>query len=338
MNKPRILITQGDPAGIGPEIIVKTLAEPQVRAQALPIVLGDVGVMKRAVDLVGLSLEVVQISEPEEAAALGEEAVPVLDLGLDVGAAVDMGAPSAAGGELSALAIHRSVDLIRSGKADAIASAPANKVALHAAGHRYPGQTEIFAERLGVERGDFHTMLVGGDLRVSLVTSHMSLLNAIANVTKDRVKRIAHQAVTTLRRYYGIDDPYVGVAGLNPHAGDGGLFGDEEIEEIQPAVEELRAEGMRITDPRPPDAAFWEAEQGRYSVVLGMYHDQGVIPLKRYGYVTLIAGVPLIRTTCGHGTAYDIAWKGKANHELFKRAYTLATDLASKSRDRKTLR
>ena len=331
MAKPRVVITQGDPAGVGPEIIAKTFMDAEVRARATPIVIGDASTMRRAVSLLGLAVQVVEIGAPEDADDLGDLALPVIDLELGIDEAVmDAGAPTAAAGQLSAQAIHRSIEIVMAGRADAIASAPVNKVALHSAGYLYPGQTEMFAEGVGTPKGEYHTMLIGGDMRVSLVTSHMSLRNAIDNITKERVKRIAHQAVATLHDRFGIDAPSVGVAGLNPHAGDGGLFGDEEIREIQPAIEELRSTGVRITNPRPADTLFWEAEKGQYDVVLGMYHDQGVIPLKRYGYVTLIAGIPIIRTTCGHGTAYDIAWKGAADHDLFRRAFLLAAELAAK--------
>ncbi len=329
MRKARVLITQGDAAGIGPELIVRAFEQPELREHSSLCVIGDAAVMRAAIQDLGAALEVHTMSAPAQAAELPEHAMGVIDLGIASPERLKIGAVDAAAGEASVRAIHLGSDLIAAGEADAIVSAPANKVSIHAAGHRYPGQTEIFLERWGVARDHAHIMLLGAGLRVSLVTAHCSMRQALERITQERVERIARQAQATLRDLFAIEDPYLGVAGLNCHAGDEGLFGHEEIDAINPAVAALRAEGLRLTEARPADALFHEAENGAYDGVLAMYHDQGVIPLKREGYVTVIAGIPHVRTTCGHGTAYDIAWRGgKAAPGLFLRALDPGADLA----------
>jgi 4-phospho-D-threonate 3-dehydrogenase / 4-phospho-D-erythronate 3-dehydrogenase len=222
--------------------------------------------------------------------------------------------------------IRASARLALDGDIDAIASAPTNKEAMHAAGHLYAGQTEVFAE--ATDTKNFFTVLTGGKVKVFLVSSHVSLREAIDLVKPERVERVIRIAREALRELWHVENPKLAVAGLNPHAGDGGLFGREEIEHVIPVMQRLSAEGFDLVGPGPADSLYYAAEQGAYDGVIGMYHDQGVIPLKRYGYVTVIAGTPIIRTTAGHGTAYDIAGQGIAKPDVLIRAIQLAAELA----------
>ncbi|MBI5111713.1 MAG: 4-hydroxythreonine-4-phosphate dehydrogenase PdxA [Rhodovulum sp.] len=330
-TKPVIGITMGDPAGIGPEIVVKALDRPEVRAACRPIVVGDAAILREAAAVAGSSSTIAPVGSVAEA-GFRDGTIEVLDLANIARADVVPGQISAACGRAFVEYIRRAARLAMAGEIAAVASAPTNKEAMHAAGQLYPGQTEIFAEETG--SSDPFTILTGGKMRVFLVSSHVSLAQAIALVTRERMELVIRKAVAALRDLWGIEKPRLVVAGLNPHAGDGGLFGREEIEHVIPVVERLRGEGLRIDGPGPADSVYHQADQGAYDGLIGMYHDQGVIPLKRYGYVTVIAGTPIIRTTAGHGTAYDIAWKGSARADVMARAVLLAAELAAKRAER----
>jgi len=316
----------GDAAGIGPEIVVRALVAPEVREACRAIVIGDGGIMRDAVALTGLPCEIRAVSSVAEA-EFSDGTIDVLDLRNIARADFEAGRISAACGRAFTQYIRRAARMALSGEIDAVASAPTNKESMHAAGEIYPGQTEIFAEESRSE--DPFTILTGGKMRVFLVSSHVSLSQAIALVTQPRIELVIRKAIASLKELWGIDDPLIGVAGLNPHAGDGGLFGREEIEHVIPVLERLRAEGIRIEGPGPADSVYDRADRGAYDGLIGMYHDQGVIPLKRYGYDTVISGTPIIRTTAGHGTAYDIAWKGVGRADVMQRAVTLAAELAA---------
>ncbi len=328
-----VALTIGDPAGIGPEISLRVAGDPEL-ASGVPVVLvGSAALLRRVAAHLDLSVRVEVISSPDQTAGqLGT--VYVLDVpGLDEDA-VTPGELSAPCGQASVDAIHTATELAMSGAVSAVASAPANKEAFNAAGHHFEGQTEIFASLTATE--SFHTILVGGPLRVSLVSSHCSMLEAVARVRVERVERILTQLDEVMRNEFDVASPRIGVAGLNPHAGENGVLGTEEIEQVLPAVRRCRDRGVHATDPLAADSLFAAAENGRYDAVLAMYHDQGAIPLKRYGYVTYAAGLPIVRTTAGHGTAFDIAWTGKANPRLLAQAVTLAADLGSRKPARRT--
>lgn len=332
MTTPALIaVTMGDPSGVGPELVAHLFARPPAETHRY-VALGDADVLQAALQATGSARAVSMIGDPLQAQALPPEAVPVMDVG---GLAADdlrIGTATPESGRSTANAIFAAAELVQAGAVAAVVSAPANKVSLNLAGHRYPGQTEMFLERWDMTGDEAHIMLIGGKIKCSLVTGHCSMADTLRKLTRDRVERIARQAHATLRDVFHVEDPLIGVAGLNCHAGDGGLFGREEIETIDPVMRDLRAQGLRFTEARPSDALFYEAEQGRYDAVLAMYHDQGVIPLKRHGYVTVIAGAPFLRTTCGHGTAFDIAWKGSVRPELFLRAADLAADLVAARR------
>lgn len=328
-QRPLVAMTLGDVAGIGPETVVRSAIDPAVRAACDPWLIGDRRVVDRALALVDPHWSSVACDDAAGVRAQRDGRVlPVLDLADSAPDDVPDGAVSAVAGAAFVHAIRRSAELALAGTVDAVASGVTNKESMHAAGHHYPGQTQVYADACGAE--GVSTVLVGGELRVFLLSSHVSLRQACDLVTAERVETVLRQAVTTLRDLWAIDDPVIGVPGLNPHVGDGGLFGDEEIEHVIPVCERLRAEGVRIVGPDPADTLYHRAEQGAYDAVLGLYHDQGTIPLKKYGYITVAAGLPIIRTTAGHGTAYDIAWQGRADYGVMQRATLLAAELAGR--------
>jgi 4-hydroxythreonine-4-phosphate dehydrogenase len=325
-EKPVIAVTIGDPAGVGPELVAQLFARAH-EFFARFVAIGDAKVLAAAFKLVGTKHQLVSVETPAAADELSGNQAAIINLDKLSTKDFEPGKINSLCGASAVAGIRLAADLVANGKVKAVVSAPANKVSMQQAGDNYPGQTEIFLERWGLAREEAHIMLIGGDLKCSLVTGHCSMQEAIRRIKRDRVEKIASQANRTLQQLFKIAKPRIGVAGLNCHAGDGGLFGRQEIEEINPAIAKLRIEGLNITDARPADALFLEAERGDYDGVLAMYHDQGVIPLKRYGYVTVIAGAPYIRTTCGHGTAFDIAWKSKVDSKLFLRAVALAVQL-----------
>lgn len=318
-----IAITMGDPCGIGPEICTKLFAA------GLPhqaFVIGDAGAIRRAVAALGLSLKVRVIAEPSEAL----RHVGTIDVLVESQLPPDLtiGAIDARAGQAAYDYVVRAIDLAKAGLVDAIVTAPIAKEAMKAAGIAYPGHTEILAEKSGTS--DFAMMLANDELRTMLVTIHVALKEAIALVTRDRVLRtirLAHQACLA----YGIAKPRIAVAGLNPHAGEGGMFGDEDLREIAPAIVEARQEGMDASGPWPGDTVFMRARRGDFDIVVAMYHDQGLIPVKYMGIdhgVNITVGLPFIRCSVDHGTAFDIAGTGKASHESLRYAFDQAMRLA----------
>jgi 4-hydroxythreonine-4-phosphate dehydrogenase len=328
MDRPILGITMGDPASIGPEIAVKALAEAAVYAKARPFVLGDRGVMADALRITSLSLTLRSIARVEEA-RFTPGTLDVLDFGnVDLAKHV-YGQVSAMCGKASVEYIERGIDLALAREIDAVVTGPIHKEAINQAGCPYPGHTEIFGVR--TKTTDYAMMLVGTDLRVVHVSTHVSLRTAIERTKKPRVLtviRLAHRALKAL----GIAEPKIAVAGLNPHAGEHGLFGTEEIEEIIPAIEAARADGIVVDGPIAPDTVFGRARGGLYDIVVCMYHDQGHIPSKLLdfeGGVNIALGLPIIRTSVDHGTAFDIAWKGVASTQSLVQAFRFARRMAS---------
>lgn len=324
-QRPVVGISLGDAGGIGPEIVVKAHREG-IEEFCTPLVVGDARIVAAAAAAVDTGLQIRSVAGPEEAAH-APGTIQVVDLADLDPADVEVGKPAAAAGGASVTAMHAVGRMALDGRIAAVASAPASKEAFNLAGHEQPGGTEVFAAQAGVEA--FHTILVGGPLRVSLVTSHCSLADAIRRCTADRVARIAGELHTALQEVFRLPTPRIAVAGLNPHAGENGLLGREELDEVIPGIERAREAGIPMEGPFASDSLFLAAERGRYDAIVAMYHDQGAIPLKRYGYVTYAAGLPYVRTTCGHGTGYDIAGKGIADPELFVRAVRLAAELGA---------
>jgi 4-hydroxythreonine-4-phosphate dehydrogenase len=327
MDRPLIAVTMGDPAGIGPEIVARTFADPGFTDENRAIVVGDPGILGRAARLLGLSLRVSEISEPEEA-ALEPGAVDVLAVG-ELPEDLPFGELDARAGDAAFRYLKRATELASAGRVGAIATAPLNKEAMHLAGHRYPGHTEILAELTSTE--DYAMMLVTDELKVIHVSTHVSLREAIERVRPERelaVMQLAHDALRKL----GVESPKVAVAGLNPHAGENGLFGTEDAEYIAPAVEEARASGIEASGPWPPDTVLMRARRGEFDVVVVQYHDQGHIPVKLMGFdtgVNVTVGLPFFRTSVDHGTAFDIAGTGKADHASMRAALDLARKLSA---------
>lgn len=325
---PLVGVTMGDAAGIGPEIVVKMFDDPSLSSVARRIVIGDARVIEDAARRFTKSKPKINGVSTVGAARFEPGTIDVLDLANLATTDFQPAVINAACGQAFVEYIRTAARLALDGEIDAISSAPTNKEAMHAAGHFYPGQTEVFAEETGAKT--YFTILVGGPIRAYLVSSHVSLTEAITLITPSRIRDVLDAAVSSLSDLWKIENPSIAVAGLNPHAGDGGLFGQEEIEIISPVIEEFRSRGHNVIGPLPSDSMFLEADKGVYDSNVAMYHDQGVIPLKRHGYVTTIAGMPILRTTAGHGTAYNIAGKGVADPSVMKKAVALAAELAAR--------
>jgi 4-hydroxythreonine-4-phosphate dehydrogenase len=323
---PRLLITLGDVAGIGPEIVVRGWRD--LHAHCRPVVVGDPAWLRRAAHWVGARLEIVPVRQPAEVAPSAEvvPCLPATDADLS---AVEPGRVTAAGGRAAYDFLCAAIDRTLAGEADGIVTAPLHKEGLHAAGIRHPGHTEILAERCGVRR--FAMVLSVDGLAVAHVTLHMALRDVFRHLSPAVVLDKARLLDGLLRRLLG-RRPRLAVAALNPHASDGGLFGDEEATIIRPAVEAARAEGIDASGPWPSDTLFVRARGGAFDGVVAMYHDQGHIALKLLGglrAVNISAGLPLVRTSVAHGTAYDIAGQGIADPTSLIEAVRVAAKLAS---------
>jgi 4-hydroxythreonine-4-phosphate dehydrogenase len=319
----------GDPAGIGPEIVLKALQHANVYARCRPLVIGDRATLERAsvwVDAGGLGYDIV---DTPDAGLYEPGTITLLDPGIAPAGGYAVGQISPEAGQAAVEYVFRACDLALEGRADAVVTAPLNKAAMHAAGHTYPGHTELLAERTGATRVSM--LLVGPSLRVVHVSTHVALREAIARVTRQRVEEvidIAHESCLAL----GIAQPRIAVAGLNPHASEGGLFGDEEAREVVPAIDAARAKGLDVSDPQPPDTVFLRASKGEWDIVVAMYHDQGHIPMKLLAFdsgVNVSIGLPILRTSVDHGTAFDIAGTGKASETSMLAAIDVAIQLAA---------
>jgi len=327
MRLPTIAITMGDAAGIGPEIIMKALAVPGVHVICKALVIGDAERLRLAGQRVASRLRVVS-REHALSAQFANGTVECLDLGL-VPADLPFGRVSPIAGEAAFRYIERAVRVVAAGEAQAICTAPLSKEALHAAGHRYPGHTELLAALTGTP--EVSMMLVAPKLRVIHVTTHMGLLDAIEFIDAPLVERVIGRAHHTLTRA-GIANPRIGVCGINPHAGENGLFGrGEEAEKIDPAVRNAQARGWDVRGPLPADTLFFLAARGDFDIVVAMYHDQGHGPVKVLGLeagVNITVGLPMVRTSVDHGTAFDIAGKGTADEGSLIEALRQAAELA----------
>jgi 4-hydroxythreonine-4-phosphate dehydrogenase len=317
-----LAVTMGDPAGIGPEIIARTFAEGAEHA----VVIGDAGIMRRAIRVLDLLLRVNEVRGLEEA-VFETGAVDVLSV-TELPEDLPFGKLDARAGDAAFRYVERATSLALEGEVRAVVTAPLNKEAMHLGGHRYPGHTEILAELTGTK--DYAMMLVAEDLRVIHVSTHVSLKEAIERVEPERELTVIHLARDAMRRI-GIPDPKIAVAGLNPHAGENGLFGSEDREKIAPAIERAREEGIEASGPHPPDTVFSRARKGQFDIVVVQYHDQGHIPIKLMGFesgVNVTVGLPFFRTSVDHGTAFDIAGTGKADHSSLRAALELAAELS----------
>jgi len=339
MRPPVLGVTMGDPAGVGPEIIVRAAAEPEVQRTSRPVVIGSAATLGEALALVGSPLRLHGVTRVAEC-RWEPGTLEVLDL-----ANVDMGTlprarVSPAAGRAAYAYIEKAVDLAKEGTIDGIVTAPINKEALAAAGMPHSGHTEILASLSGTR--DFAMLLMGEELRVIHVTSHVAIRRVPDLVTRERVLRTIELAQRALEDL-GIRGGRIAVAGLNPHAGEDGLFGDEEKSAIGPAIADARASGLDVTGPLPADTLFSRARGGEFDIVVAMYHDQGHIPVKTLGFnydegtkrwvglsgVNVTVGLPFLRVSVDHGTAFDRAWKGVANHESMVEALQVAVRMLS---------
>ncbi|RII28562.1 MAG: 4-hydroxythreonine-4-phosphate dehydrogenase PdxA [Geobacter sp.] len=329
MKRPIIAVTMGDPTGVGPEIIARTLCDPEVRRTCRHLVIGDQLAMERALAITGerLSIEVLDDGMPPVDDV--NDRIYVRPLSRLTAADMVFGAPSRASGVAMYDYITTAAQLCLSGDVAGMATAPINKEALNRAGYHYPGHTELLAELTGTDQ--FVMMLAGDRLRVALVTIHEALAHVPRLVTFDKVLSTIRTTHRDVSRYFRTN-PRLAVLSLNPHCGEGGLFGDEEARVISPAIAVARAEGIDAVGPLSADTLFHFAAEGMYDAVVCMYHDQGLIPLKLLHFddgVNVTLGLPIIRTSVDHGTAYDLAGTGKANHRSMVAAILLAARMAS---------
>jgi len=325
-EKPLIAVTMGDPAGIGPEITVKAAARDEMRRCCRLLAVGDASLLIAAMEMTGASLRINPVADVAEA-RFDRCALDVLDLeNVDV-AALASGEVSAAAGEASVAYVRKAATLAQQGAVDAIATGPINKSALRAAGIPYVGHTELLASLTGEER--VTTMLATSGLRVVHVTRHVPLAEVASLITKERVLETLRITDRGLKQM-GIETTSLAVAAHNPHGRDRGLVGREEIDEIGPAVEAALQEGINAEGPIPADSVFFQAIEGAFDAVVAMYHDQGHIPIKTHDFshsVTVTLGLPIIRTSVDHGTAFEIAWQGEADETSMVEAIRLAAEL-----------
>ncbi|MDQ0380298.1 4-hydroxythreonine-4-phosphate dehydrogenase PdxA [Amycolatopsis thermophila] len=332
MARPIVAITMGDAAGVGPEVVVKALAEEQLYASCRPLVVGDAARLRKAVEITGVALTVEAVGSPEEG-GYRAGVIDCLDLGV-IPEDLPFGTLSPVAGDGAYRFVKVATELAVAGRVQAICTAPLNKEALHAAGHKYPGHTELLAALTGTP--EVSMMLAAPKLRVVHVTTHIGLVDAVARIEPGLVARTIRRGDETLRKS-GVARPRIAVCGINPHAGENGLFGHgEEEEKVAPAVEECRAEGIDVTGPLPADTVFFRAVRGDFDLVVAMYHDQGHGPVKVLGLdagVNITIGLPVIRTSVDHGTAFDIAGTGKADAASMLEALRQAVELAPEAKE-----
>mgnify|MGYP005622888621 CR=1 FL=1 len=338
--RPIIAITMGDPAGVGPELCVKVLSKQEVYGKSKPLVVGDANCIKDALRFTNITLEINSVTVPSEG-KYEFGTIDVLDLANIDMSKLEYGKVSEMCGKACGEYIARVIDLAMKKEVDATVTNPINKEAfkLGGWGQKYPGHTEMYADLTNTK--NFSMMLAHGNFRTVHVTTHVSLRQSLDLIKKDRILeviKIAHKACKDI----GIEDPRISVAGLNPHAGDGGLFGTEEIDEIIPAIEEAKSSGLNVEGPIPADTVYSKAKGGMYDIVVSMYHDQGHIPMKLSGFIwdeklkqwgtisgiNVTMGLPIIRASVDHGTAFGKAGKGTANEDSLINAIDYAVKIA----------
>lgn len=327
MAKPLIAVTMGDPAGIGPEIVARTIDDKEIFNIARCIVIGDRKIMEKAIQIVGADLKI-HVTENPAKGDYSEGVLNLIDLDNINMDQFEYGKVSAMCGQAAYDYIAKSIEITMSGQADAVATTPINKESLHAAEVPFIGHTEIFGALTGTE--DPLTMFETNGLRVFFLTRHKSLRDMLDDIKKDRIIDYVQRCTEALRKL-GVNEGTMAVAGLNPHSGEHGLFGWEEVNEIAPAVEELKKQGYDVAGPVPADSVFHQAAMGKYNSVLSLYHDQGHIATKTLDFdrtISITNGMPILRTSVDHGTAFDIAGKGIAGAVSMKEAVRLAAKYA----------
>ncbi len=329
----------GDPAGIGPEIIVKALADPHVHALCRPVVVADPGVMRRAASDIVRSKQTVAVIASAADAAPSPERIDVLPLDGEELGDIALGTVDARCGDAAFRSVKKVIELALAGDLAGTVTAPLNKEAMNKAGHHYDGHTEIYAALTGTKK--YTMLLADGPLRVAHVTTHVAMSKVPSLITRERVLTVIRLGNAACRKF-GIAKPRIAVAGYNPHAGENGLFGNEEIDAIAPAVADAKAEGIDATGPYPPDSVFSKAAGGGFDLVVAMYHDQGHIPLKVLSFkydgatgkwsgmtgVNITLGLPIVRSSVDHGTAFENAGKNVASEKSLVNAIEYGAMLA----------
>ena len=327
---PLIAITMGDPAGVGPEIIMRVLSKADIHEYCRPVVLGDAFALSLAQEILSTELKINVVSMPWEAESV-PGSVDVLAVSQLVRRDLQPGHPTVEAGRAMAKYIVKAVEMTKKKVFAAMVTCPINKALLQSAGYSYEGHTQLIAFLTNTD--DYVMMLAGKILRVALVTIHCPIRQVPDALRVEGVYKTIAITSEALRKDFGCLNPYVAVAGLNPHCGEGGLFGSEEREIIAPAVSRAKQAGIRVEGPLPADTLFAKAASGRFDAVVAMYHDQGLIPLKMLHFsdaVNVTLGLPIIRTSVDHGTAYDIAGKGEANPSSLLAAVRMAAQMAQR--------
>jgi 4-hydroxythreonine-4-phosphate dehydrogenase len=329
-HKPVLGITMGDPSGIGPEIVIKAMAAPNTHQVCNPLVIGDAAILEKAQKLLRTKL-VLQSVQRVQDADFKSGVINILDQKTVALDKFEYGKVSAMAGRAAFRAIEKAIELAMQNDIAGTVTAPINKESLNRAGYHYAGHTEIYADLTGTR--DYAMMLAEGHMRVSHVSTHVSLRNACDKVKKERILKVVSLSNDACK-LFGIEKPRVAVAGLNPHSGENGMFGSEEIDEIIPAIEEANSMGIIAEGPVPPDTLFSKLNGRLYDIAVAMYHDQGHIPMKLMGFnfatgdnkaftmkgVNITLGLPIVRSSVDHGTAFDIAGQGIANQESMLQA------------------
>ena len=318
----------GDPAGIGPEVVLKAVAEEEIRRACIPVIIGDAQLLAHTARTLDLQsgYDIVRADEP-----FPEHSEPVIYHLGNIHGFIEPGIESGAAGKAAGGYIEAAVELCAAGSIDAVATAPINKRALFLGGYSFPGHTEFFAHLTGAE--DYAMAFVAGNLRIVLLSTHVPLSEAIRLVERDRIVSRINLTNSELQRW-GIERPRLAVAALNPHGAEGGLFGVEEASEIMPAIDACRRDDINVQGPFSADTVFLRASRGEFDGVIACYHDQAMIPVKCLSFgeaVNVTLGLPFIRTSVDHGTAFDIAGKGLAEHSSMVAAIKLAAELSTRA-------
>lgn len=330
MEKPILALTMGDPVGVGPEIMVMALADTAIYQICRPLVLGDLAALTRARDRLAPSLQIKAVSGPR-GGSYQPGTLDLLPLSSLNEADLKYGRPTAAGGAAMVSYILTAIDLAMQKQVAGMVTGPISKTALKMAGYAYPGHTELLKDKTGAAH--VAMMLAGERFRVVLATIHVALKEVPRQLSQEGLVRLFALTCQALKDDFGIPAPRLGVAALNPHASEGGLFGSEEMEIIIPAVLQAHGQGLPVTGPFPADTLFWRHSQGEFDAVCAMYHDQGLIPLKLLHFmdaVNVTLGLPIVRTSVDHGTAYDLAGSGQASPGSLKAAVRMAAEMAAR--------
>ena len=328
--RPILALTMGDPVGVGPEIMVLALTDPQIYQVCRPLIIGDLPALERARGQLAPGHQIQVVDHPG-AGRYEPGTIDLLALSRLAPEDLEYGCPTVAGGAAMVSYILTAIDLCQRAEVAGMVTGPISKVAMNLSGYAYPGHTELLADKTNTPK--VVMMLAGGEFRVVLATIHCALATVPGRLTTDGILRLCRLTSQALERDFGLASPRLGVAALNPHAGEGGMFGREEEEIIVPALRQGQAEGLSLEGPFPADTLFWRHAQGEFAAIVCMYHDQGLIPLKLLHFmdaVNVTLGLPIIRTSVDHGTAYDLAGTGKAHTGSLKAAINMAAEIAGR--------